>query len=277
LLPIILILFLVVGCATTQTRWGEWQNYGHWYPAGNACTKVSVKSYPDGATVYVNGVFKGRTPLDINLSYPILKSEDTKIQYEISPRGLFSGPSQRKIGEQKQEKTKIESKSYRVEFREEGFISAVRTVTVPETKEVEVILKTKPILQVNNFSIRNSSTRSAAQQAFDAVLFKAFKVETAQDVIHRNHLNAKMISEVFVITSDCKNADYVLNGEVVVQNRDTTLWMYLVTRKGVPVVSKNIVISSSDVNRLYEHMNSLTKVVLENFLSSEETLLKERR
>jgi len=277
LLPTILILFLVVGCATTQTRWSEWQNYGYWYPSGKNSVKVSVKSDPVGAAVCVNGTFHGRTPLDIELSYPILKSEDTKIQYEIVPGGLFSPPSQRKIGEQRKEVTKTESKSYRVEVRKEGFISAVRTVTVPETKEVSVILNRKPLLQVNNFSIKNNSTRSAAQKAFDAVLFKAFKVETAQDVIHKNHLNAKMISEVFIITPDCKKADYVLNGEVVVQNRDTTLWMYLVTRKGVPVVSKNTVISSGDVDRLYEHVNSLTKVVLENFLSSEENLVKEGR
>ncbi len=56
-LLLLLIISPLFGCSTTRTYWGDWRNWTGWEPTGKAESQVvSIKSYPEGGSVYVDGI-----------------------------------------------------------------------------------------------------------------------------------------------------------------------------------------------------------------------------
>lgn len=271
-LLLLLIISPLVGCSTTRTYWGDWRSWTGWEPTGKAESQVvSIKSYPEGGSVYVDGILKGSTPLILPLPYPVLSSERTRHKYEQVKPGLLESffgtrSSTSKIDSEKEERLKVGSRAYVVEVRKEGYSLSKRRIFVPETTEVSFVLKKKPYLIIRKFSIKKNLKLSFFEKLSEILYGNRFSVDTSElEGLEKQFLNSKKVNDVFE-TGSGKLPDFELKGEIIVERDFIEIKTTLTDKSGMLVTQQKSRLETKKVGSLCEEVERLISTVVDSFL-----------
>lgn len=268
----LLLLVFLIGCSYTTMHWGPWENWGEWRNEGvRESHKVVVTSRPEDARVYVDGSFKGETPISLSLPYPILKSQRVRKQFESYVPGvveflLLSRPRESAIGSEQEDRHRQGSQVYAIEIRKEGYITVRRSFSVPEASALDFVLRRKPTLLVKPFRIKNNVTLSTLQRLFNALYGRKFGVDPSRFADAEKRFLFPVLVEVFEISSD-KYSEYVLEGQITVERDVTEICFFFSEASGRLLSAKKALVETKNLDSLHQKIEPIVRSIVDAFLN----------
>ena len=273
---VILFFFIsfLSACSTTRMYWGDWRNWTGWEATGKMESQVvSINSTPEGAKVYVDGTLKGDTPISLSLSYPMLRSERLRYKYEQVKPGLLESflgtrPSTSTIDSQNEERSKAASRTYIIEVRKESFSLAKKTISVPDTGEVNFLLKNKPNLLIKKFLLKNNIKLSFFEKLYELLYENRFSVDIAKfEGIEKQFFKSTKVKEVFETTTNRKGVDYELEGDVVIGREFIEIKTTITDKSGSLITQQSACLETKKVGSMLQpRVEHLISSILDSFL-----------
>jgi len=186
-LAAIVLCLLMVGCQTTESYYmGSYKSWSNWKERGTQSRTISITSEPSGASIYVDGRYRGRTPGRISLDYPLLqrtRTRDQKRKYLSGGENLvndlvsiasfdtirvYNRPHVQKVGQEEQRETKSGSAKYTITIRKDGYLPKSMRIEVssgrPSTKHF--LLSKKPSIAVSQFHLTKAIDQGSGVAQF---------------------------------------------------------------------------------------------------------------
>lgn len=270
----ILVGLALSGCSSTSTYHGAWSDWGKEFPISNKSQQIEISSMPPDASVFVGKDSLGKTPLKISLNYPVMGSERTRGKHQKVKPGVLEGLTGLKktetfvIGSQKETMAMGDgSRCYDVDVKKKDYITKTANICVPNNNPKFYFgLEKKLNAKVENLPIKYDKNRSVLQYVYEQLFGKGWNNQISARKVDKEHLNPEALSEAFIITE--KDEHYTVGGEVVVENKETTLSLYIKDKNKQPVASKSMAIPNKGLTRhgLYSSVNALTNSLVKSFL-----------
>ena len=272
---VILCAFLLIflfGCSYTTKDWGAWGDWGEWKSEGiREVQTVVVTSRPEVARVYVDGSFKGETPMSLSFPYPVFKSQRMRQQFESYKPGvveflLLSRPRESAIGSEREERYRRGSQFYVVEIRKDGYIPVRKSLSVPEASALDFSLKRKPSLSVRPLRIKNNVTLSTLQRLFNALYGRKFGVDPSRFADAEKRFLFPVLAEVFEISSD-KYSEYVLEGQITIERDVTEVCFFFSEASGRLLSAKKALVETKNLDNLHQKIEPIVRSIVDAFLN----------
>ena len=267
----ILSLFTLslIGCTTTNTHWGDWNSWGRCEQTGSSESQsITINSKPEGAQVFVDGNLRGETPATINLNYPVLRSERTKNQYQETNPGVLehfltgSRGTTSTISTQKEDKFTTGTRNYTIEIRKEGYLPKRTTITIPETTNLELTLKEKPVFAMKKFSVKNNFYLTMPEKIYEFLYGKRYSIDPSKfESIKRQGFTSEAFDNPLG-----KNPDYYLEGEIDIQRGTTEITVTLTDRIGRPITTRRTNMETRNPDSLPGKIEGLIKSITDTYL-----------
>jgi hypothetical protein len=268
---LILSLFTLslIGCTTTNTHWGDWNNWGRFEQTGSSeSQRISINSKPEGSQVFVDGNLRGETPTTINLNYPVLRSERTKSQYQQTNPGVLehfltgSRGTTSPISTQKEDRFTTGTRNYTIEIRKEGYLPRRTTITIPETTNLELTLKEKPVFAMKKLSVKNNFYLTVPERVFEFLYGKKYSIDPSKfDSIKRQGFTSEAFDNPLG-----KNPDYYLEGEIDIQRGTTEITVTLTDRLGRQITTRRTNTETRNPDSLPGKVEGLIKSIIDTYL-----------
>jgi len=240
LLPLLIIM--IAGCGISHNvYWGDWQE---WELSGDESLKesrsVRVESYPDDASVHLNGSYMGRTPLNISIEYPVLVSERKKYKYqEVASNNTLSynllkigeRPGSRRVIDTDTE-TRREPKdiSRHINVRKDGYVSASKTISLDDTS-IFIRLKKKLCIHFSSIEVENNIKLRLTEWVHDFLFKNKFTKEVTPEKLKKYFLENRDFNDLFVTSDDIKGC-HSLSSKLTIMRDYSVLDMRISEPKG---------------------------------------------
>ncbi len=269
LIIVLLFTLSLAGCATSNTYWGEWNSWGRWEQTGSSeSQRVSITSRPDGAQVFVDGNLRGDTPATINLNYPVLRSERTKSQYQETRPGvldhylLATRRTTSTVSTQKEDRISTGTRSYSIEIRKEGYLPRRTSITIPETTNVELSLKERPVFAMKKFNVKNNFYLTMPEKIYEFLYGKKYSIDpTRFDSIKGQGFTSEAFDNPLG-----KNPDYYLEGDINIQRGTTDISITLTDRYGKQITTRRTNMETRNPDSLPEKVEGLIRSITAAYL-----------
>jgi hypothetical protein len=210
---IFLLIFFLAGCAINhEVHWGDW---GPWKPGKDTeqteVRELSVKSEPDNALVYVDGVFMGETPLSINLQYPVRLEERKRNKYQrVKSNRTFSytifgkGPKPGEtsfIGAQEETRLVVKEAYHHLELKEKGYVTVSKTIN-SDDRSVFLSLQKKRCIYFVDFKVEKSIRLIVTEWLQDLIFSNNFSRKISLERLKRVFMEGQEYTNMFEFSED---------------------------------------------------------------------------
>jgi hypothetical protein len=228
LIRLILFLFLLTGCALPSPYWGNWSEWSGWrHTRKSESRTLKITSEPTNSKVYINERFEGSTPLTVNISYPVLKSERKRCKY----RG------RKVIDSEKDVRDSLKSATHKVTVKRRGYRPAYKLISHDDSY-AHLILKEKLCLFFNNIRVEDESERSFAQKVYDSIFTKKYKKKVELGYLLKIFGSNKHFKDIFIFSGRKKGCN-ALDCKLVIRNDYTDLGIVILDDKGNEVAESS--------------------------------------
>jgi hypothetical protein len=236
------LLLILAGCTPYYSvYWGDWSEWDEWKPAGTSDQRpLTITSEPPGCHVFIDGRLQGSTPLELTISYPLLRSERKRQKYQYTESNwsfewliLHRGDrpnSTKVIDSETEERAALESANHNLVLKKEGYRSASRSVSLDDSS-AHFILKRKPCLSFN-IRVEDKCQLSAAQKIYDTLFRKKYSKDIKPEELKTLFESEPLLGELFLLPVRKSAGCSILESELVIQNDQTKLNIFILDAEG---------------------------------------------
>jgi hypothetical protein len=281
-----LCLFLLAGCATTETYWGNWSEWSDWEKTTTQKEfSLQVDSTPSPADLYIDDKLVGTTPAKLFLSYPILRSSRQKHECQTHRPGLecivtkpmkdilrigpYEPPGTKTIDKEEEEKFKEGSTTYELRLKKTGYLPKLTSLPVPYFQDsITFNLKNKPLLKISKVTVNNNVKLSFLEKLYELFYDNRFSVECEKYNFEKMFSESKPLNESFAITKSSKY-DLILRVDLSIERELTLIQAQFLNPNNKAVITDNFSFSTNDFCNVIENkLDILISSITNKFLKT---------
>ncbi len=264
-----LLFIFLGGCTYTTRQQRDWSGWGGWEQTGNRQShSIRISSRPEGATIIVDGNEVGETPATVNLPVPVLRAQRSKPEYVRKVPGVLEHfllnqqTTTSTVTSQTEEKFATGTRSCNIEIRKEGYQPKRITIVVPETTNVDVTLKERPVFEFKGFAVRNNFRLTTLEKVYEFIYGKRFSPDTSKF----NSIKGMALSSEAFQNPLGKEPEYFVKGEIDIQRENTEVIVTLTDRTGRTLTARRASVETKNPEGLALKIEAMIKSLTDRFI-----------
>lgn len=287
IIPLCLCVFLAAGCATTETYWGGWSEWGDWKKTAEKKEfYLSIDSFPSSADVYVDDRLVGTTPAEVVFSHPVLRSSRQRVLYKKHQPGLesvitgpmkdvfdvgpYEPPGTKKVDKEEEEMFSDGSAAYELCLKKNGYLPLITSLEIPYSQDSVVFdLKPKPSLKVSKVTVNNKVKLTFLEKLYELFYDNRFSVKCEDYDFEKIISESNLLNEAFNIT-ESSDHDFILKVNLNIERELTSVQARLLNRNNATLITDRFSFPTKNFcDVIKSKLNTLTTNLTNKFLREE--------